>query len=164
LTSGAQYSDHIEMGADRVRAICLKFPHATEQIQWGDNLVFKVSGKMFAVANLEGAGNGVAFKTSPEEFAMLTEQEGIVPAPYLARAHWVSLATFDILSPTELQRRLQHSYDLVFSRLPRSAQAALRGESVARGVKKSAQAGLLGESVARKVSKGTENPKGARKG
>ena len=41
------------MTIERARAICLKFAGATEQIQWGNDLVFKVGGKMFAVAALE---------------------------------------------------------------------------------------------------------------
>lgn len=120
------------MTLDRVRALCLKFPHTTEQIQWGDNLVFKIGGKMFAVANTDGnPSNALAFKCTPEEFALLIENEGIVPAPYLARAHWVSLEKFDILSAAELARRLRESYDLVFAGLPKRMQASLK--SAVRG-------------------------------
>ena len=113
------------MTLERVRAICLKFPHATEQIQWGNDLVFKIGGKMFAVAALENTGKALAFKCTPEEFGLLTENEGIIPAPYLARAHWVSLEKFDTLSASELSRRLRDSYDLVFGGLTKKAQAAL---------------------------------------
>jgi predicted DNA-binding protein (MmcQ/YjbR family) len=112
------------VNAEQVRAICLKFPEATEHIQWGDDLVFKVCGKMFAVAALEAVGNVLAFKCTPEEFGLLTEREGIVPAPYLARAHWVSLTKSDILSPAELARRLRESYDLVVAGLPKKRRPA----------------------------------------
>ena len=77
------------MTAEGVRRICLGLPAATENLQWGEHLVFKVGGKMFAVANLDGQGNTLSFKCSPEEFAELVEMEGIIAAPYLARAHWV---------------------------------------------------------------------------
>jgi predicted DNA-binding protein (MmcQ/YjbR family) len=111
------------MTLERMRAICLKFPQTTEQVQWGDNLVFKVCGKIFAIASLgvrlDGAGNAVAFKCTPEDFALLIECEGMIPAPYLARAHWVSVETFDILSAAELTRRLRESYDLVVAGLPK---------------------------------------------
>jgi predicted DNA-binding protein (MmcQ/YjbR family) len=119
------------MTIERIRTICLRFPQSTEQIQWGNDLVFKVCGKMFAVAALESGGNALAFKCSPEEFALLIEREGIVPAPYLARAHWVSLATFDILSAAELSGRLRGSYDLVVAGLPKRARVAagLKGET-----------------------------------
>lgn len=114
------------MTLDRVRTICIKFPHATEQVQWGDDLVFKVGGKMFAVARMDGKGeNALSFKCSPEEFALLTEREGVIPAPYLARAHWVSLRRFDILGGAELARRLRQSYDLVFAGLPKKLRLSL---------------------------------------
>ena len=113
------------MTVERVRAICLKFPHSTEQIQWGNDLVFKIGGKMFAVAALESTGNALSFKCTPEEFTLLTENEGISPAPYLARAHWVSLQKFDTLGGAELSKRLRDSYDLVFAGLTKKAQAAL---------------------------------------
>ncbi len=91
---------------------------------------------MFAVASLEEvvpdkAGNALAFKCTAEEFALLIECEGIGPAPYLARAHWVSLSAFDILSATELARRLHESYQLVVAGLPKRAQAALQGKPAA---------------------------------
>jgi len=47
------------MDIEQVRAYCLSFPHATENVQWGNDLVFKIAGKMFAVAVLEGASKQV---------------------------------------------------------------------------------------------------------
>ena len=41
------------MTADELRRICNKLAGATEQIQWGDDRVFKVGGKMFACSGLE---------------------------------------------------------------------------------------------------------------
>jgi predicted DNA-binding protein (MmcQ/YjbR family) len=114
------------MTRDAIRAFCLKLPHATEHVQWGDDLVFKVAAKMFAVMNLEDKGNCLAFKCSPEEFAALIEMEGIVPAPYLARAHWVSLERFDALPAAELKKRLHDSYELVVAKLPMKARMALK--------------------------------------
>jgi predicted DNA-binding protein (MmcQ/YjbR family) len=69
----------------KIRAICLKFPETTERIQWGDNLVFKVCGKIFAIASTDQPEIPISFKCSDEDFAELIEQEGIIPAPYLAR-------------------------------------------------------------------------------
>ena len=47
---------------------------------------------MFAVFGIErGKATSVAFKVDPERFLELTDIDGIVPAPYLARAHWVQL-------------------------------------------------------------------------
>src|SRR5713101_6978768 len=113
------------MNVDWVRELCLSFPHATEQIQWGNDLVFKVGGKMFAVTVLEPAKVWLSFKCSPENFAELTERAGVIPAPYMARAQWVALETKDALQKEELAGLLQESYNLVFAKLPRKTREAL---------------------------------------
>jgi predicted DNA-binding protein (MmcQ/YjbR family) len=108
-----------------VRKLCLALPHTTESVQWGEHLVFKVGGKIYAIAALEPAAAWLSFKTAPEEFANLTEIPGIIPAPYLARAQWIALETFDALPATELERLLKRAYDLIFARLPRKKQTEL---------------------------------------
>ena len=113
------------MNVDWLREVCLSFPGATEQIQWGNDLLFKVGGKMFAVTPLEPARVCLSFKASPENFAELTERPNIIPAPYLARAQWVALETKDALSHDELARFLRNSYDLVFAKLPKRTRDAL---------------------------------------
>jgi predicted DNA-binding protein (MmcQ/YjbR family) len=113
------------MNVDWLRELCLSFPGATEQIQWGNNLLFKVSGKMFALTPLEPAPVCLSFKASPETFAELTERPNIIPAPYLARAQWVALETRDALPAQELARLLRESYEMVFAKLPRKAREAV---------------------------------------
>ena len=115
------------MSAEAVRRICLGLPAVTEKLQWGEHLVFKVGGKMFALANLDGEGNPLSFKCSVEEFAELTEMEGIIPAPYFARAHWVALESWDALPSKELRCRLRRAYELVRDRLPLKVQAGIKG-------------------------------------
>ena len=110
------------MNVDWLRELCLSFPGATEQIQWGSDLLFKVGGKMFAVAPLEPAPVCLSFKASPETFAELTERPNFIPAPYLARAQWVALETRDALPPQELARLLRESYEMVFAKLPRKTR------------------------------------------
>jgi predicted DNA-binding protein (MmcQ/YjbR family) len=113
------------MNVDGLRELCLSFPGTTEHIQWGNDLLFKVGGKMFAVIPLEPAPVCLSFKASPENFAELTERPNIIPAPYLARAQWVALQTRDALRPDELARLLRESYDLVFAKLPKKTRDAL---------------------------------------
>ena len=62
----------------------------------------------------------------PEDFADLCEREGVIPAPYLARARWVALQTEDAVARPELKRLLRHAYDLIFAKLPRKTQAGLK--------------------------------------
>jgi predicted DNA-binding protein (MmcQ/YjbR family) len=113
------------MTVESVRKLCLSFPHATENVQWGNNLVFKVAGKIFAILALDPGPHCLSFKVTPEEFTDLTELPGIVPAPYLARAQWVALETFRALPDKDLQRLLRQSYDLVVAKLPKKARVAL---------------------------------------
>ena len=113
------------MNVDRLREVCLSFPGATEQIQWGYDLLFKVGGKMFALTPLEPAPVCLSFKASPENFAELTERPNIIPAPYLARAQWVALQTRDALPAEELARLLRESYDMVFAKLPKKTRDAV---------------------------------------
>jgi predicted DNA-binding protein (MmcQ/YjbR family) len=113
------------MNVDWLRKLCLSFPGATEQIQWGYDLLFKVGGKMFAVTPLEPAPVCLSFKASAENFADLTERPNIIPAPYLARSQWVALQTRDALPPEELSRLLRDSYDMIFAKLPKKTREAL---------------------------------------
>ena len=105
-----------------VRELCLTFPGATEQVTWGADLTFRISGKIFAVTVLEPAKVWLSFKCSPENFAELTERAGIIPAPYLARAQWVALESKDALGRDELAALLRESYDFVFAKLPKKSQ------------------------------------------
>jgi len=113
------------LDVETIRKSCMSLPHVTEHIQWGEHLVFKVGGKCFAIANLGPAGNAISFKCSPEEFVELTEHDGIIPAPYLARAHWVALETFEALRARELQERLTTAHRHVFEKLPKRLKQQL---------------------------------------
>jgi predicted DNA-binding protein (MmcQ/YjbR family) len=113
------------MNVDWLRQLCLSFPGATEQIQWGYDLLFKVGGKMFAVTPLEPAPVWLSFKASPENFAELTERLNIIPAPYLARAQWVAIETSDALPPKELAGLLRESYEMVFLKLPKKLRESI---------------------------------------
>ena len=125
------------MNIDRLRKLCLTFPGATEQIQWGADLVFKVGGKMFCVACTEVAPNVVSFKCDDETFAELCERDGIIPAPYMARAKWVALEQWDTLADRELTPFIEQAYSLVRQKLPKKTQAALGSTKIARQSKRS---------------------------
>jgi predicted DNA-binding protein (MmcQ/YjbR family) len=113
------------MDIETIRRYCLSLPHATEGIQWGNNLLFRISGKMFAVVALERTPNCISFKCTPEEFAELTEREGIIPAPYMARNSWVLLENLDVLPRAELKRLIKASYDMVAAKLPKKVKVEL---------------------------------------
>jgi predicted DNA-binding protein (MmcQ/YjbR family) len=113
------------MDIEWIRQFCLSLPHTTETVLWGDDLVFKIGGKMYTVAVLEPAKVWLSFKCSPEVFAELVEREGIIPAPYSARQHWVALQTADALPRAEIKRLVREAYDLIVAKLPKKTQATL---------------------------------------
>jgi len=107
------------MDLEWLRRVCLELPNVTEQIQWGSELLFKVQGKMFAVAPTEPAPVCLSFKCSEQAFVELTERPGIIPAPYLARAKWVALETQGAIPRQELAELLRASYQLILAKLPK---------------------------------------------
>lgn len=106
------------MDLEQIRKFCLSLPHVTERVQWGNDLLFTIGNKMFAVAGLDPNDTKLSFKCTPEKFAELVEQEGIVPAPYVARYHWVALQDLDALQARELKELLKTAYQLVHDKLP----------------------------------------------
>jgi predicted DNA-binding protein (MmcQ/YjbR family) len=110
-----------------VRQFCLSLPHTTEKVRWEHNLLFCIGEKMYCVANLEpGMGpNKIAFKCTPEIFAELVEMEGMIPAPYMAHNHWVSVTDMEPFRTTELKEHIRNSYHLVLAKLPKRTQTRL---------------------------------------
>ena len=76
------------MDLDFIRKLCTSLSAVTEDIKWGNDLVFSVGGKMFCVASLEPPLT-YSFKVKDEEFEELSHSNGFMPAPYMARAKWV---------------------------------------------------------------------------
>lgn len=108
------------MNIEAIRQHCLSLPHTTEQIQWGADLVFKVGGKIYASVVLDDGQLGrLSFKSNPEGFAELIERDGIEPAAYVARYHWVTALPPHVLHDDELRSLIRASYDLVLAGLPK---------------------------------------------
>jgi|SRR5271165_2279404 len=118
------------MNVDEIREYCLNFPEATENLQWGDDLCFKIRGKIFAITVLTAPPHKVCFKCTPEIFAELTERPDIIPAPYVGRYHWVLLERLDALRSDELRDLIRQSYEMVAAKAPR--------EPTSKGSKKKA--------------------------
>ncbi len=119
------------MDNERIRAICLALPHVQETLNWGHHLVYwagarEIGGKMFAMTDLDGSGRGVLwFHCGAERFHELLEIDGVMPAPHLARAHWVALERWDVLRPRQIEEELRRAHDLIFARLPKRTQSLL---------------------------------------
>jgi predicted DNA-binding protein (MmcQ/YjbR family) len=109
-----------------IEQFCLSLKGATLSVQWGEERVFKVGGKMFATMGpKEQKPHTICFKASEESFYILTQAPRIVPAPYLARAHWVLLERLDALSAKELKAYLLRAHALVAAGLSKKKRAEL---------------------------------------
>ncbi len=111
------------MNLEEIRKFCLSLPHATENVQWGNDLCFKIAGKMFTVAYLEGYK--VSFKCTPDEFQELILIDDIRPAEYVARYHWVTVWKPGALRKSELKRLIKDSYQMVYDKLPKKTRTNL---------------------------------------
>jgi len=101
------------MTLEKIREYCLALPHVTEEVLWQKDLVLKVGGKMFTVIGLDaGPASQFSFKCTPEEFAELTELDGIIPAPYAARYHWVAVQKPGALKQAEIKRLIKDATGL----------------------------------------------------
>jgi len=94
---------------------CAALPATTNVVQWGGASVWKVGGKIFALCSGWGANGDdrIAFKCSDLSYSLLLEQEGFVPAPYLARAKWIQLHDPAALNREELEAYLVAAHDIV---------------------------------------------------
>ncbi len=115
------------MSLHRTREFLLSLPRVEETLQW-DNFVYwvfdkAVGGKMFAMLEPEPGGPHVGgFAVPPDRFPDLLEMEGVRPAPYLARAHWIVFEDWNVFTDRDLQQHLRAAYDRVEGKLPNRVQ------------------------------------------
>jgi gamma-glutamyltranspeptidase / glutathione hydrolase len=115
------------MKIDHIRKYCMSFPEATENLQWGDDLCFKVRGKIFVTLALRATPQKLCFKCRPESFAELIERNDIRPAPYVGRFRWVILGRRDALRFDELKDFIRLSYEMVSAKAPKAKKRS-RGD------------------------------------
>ena len=124
------------MDNERIRELCLALPHVSETLNWGHHLVYWVGdrakgGKMFAMTDVDGTGSGVLwFHCGAERFHELLEVEGIRPAPYLAKAHWVSIERWDVLGAREYETELRRAHGLILAKLPQATRKAFEAQKL----------------------------------
>jgi predicted DNA-binding protein (MmcQ/YjbR family) len=118
------------MYLDWLRDYCMSFKGATEEIQWEDHLLFKVGGKIFVIAAMDNAAENImSIKSDPERFEELTEIEGVVPAPYLAKSKWIAVKKRNKLRNAELKELIKTSYELVYDKLPKRLKQSIAGNT-----------------------------------
>ena len=118
------------MDAERLRAFLLTLPHVRESEQWG-GLVFwvgdkAIGGKMFVMLPLDRDGTRVlSYSAGPERYAELVERDGIFPAPYVARIHWVAVERWSVFRNSEWEDELRVAHALTLAKLPPRTRAVL---------------------------------------
>ena len=111
---------------EQLEALCSGWPGVSSDVKWGDERVYSVANKMFVLTrNAPGPAKSLFFKVPDERFLELTDQPGILPAPYLARHHWVLIDQPQRFVRAELERFIYDSYLLVRAKLPKKIQAGL---------------------------------------
>jgi predicted DNA-binding protein (MmcQ/YjbR family) len=124
------------MTVEEIQSITKKLQHVTEDIKWEDHLCFNVGGKMFLVTAPDRHPVSASIKVSDEEFGTLTQREGIIPAPYLARHKWVYLDDINRLKKKEWNKYIIEAYCLVGSKLPAKIRKQLGLSNSTDGTKK----------------------------
>ena len=106
---------------------CGTLKGATHVVQWRGASVWKIGGKIFAIYPKWGKGDHakISFKCSDLAYAMLREQPGIIPAPYLARAKWVQIDAEDAMSERDIKAYIEAAYTIVTAKLPRTKRKEL---------------------------------------
>ena len=108
------------MNIETIREYCLSLPAATEDFPFDETtLVFRVSGKIFAMIDLEDT-EWFVLKCDPEYAIELREEhQEITGAWHMNKKHWNQLNLFGSLSDKQILTLIDHSYDLVFKKLTR---------------------------------------------
>ncbi|CAN5839516.1 MmcQ/YjbR family DNA-binding protein [soil metagenome] len=110
------------MTSAEINTACLALTGATKVVQWGGSDVYKVGGKIFAIAGLAG---GLMFKVTDLAYEVMTQSGMASPAPYLARAKWVSFDDLAALDVDEVADWLETAHRLVAAKLTRAQRKEL---------------------------------------
>ena len=122
------------MDLAQFREYCLSKPRATEGMPFGpDVLVYKVGGKMFALAALDEVPPTVNLKCDPDLALDLRDRyEQVRPGYHMNKKHWNTVEIEGGIPVVELRRMIDHSYELVVERLPKAARANQRRPRASR--------------------------------
>ena len=117
------------MTLDEYNAFCASLTHSTHVVQWGGAHVWKIGGKVFAIAHdtEEGGTFRASFKVSELAFDILSEQPGCKGAPHLASRgmKWIKRYSDESMDDAALKDYLAESYRLVSLGLTRKLQKKL---------------------------------------
>ena len=116
------------MNIEQFRDYCLTKKGVTESLPFDEHtLVFKVMGKMWALCSLRRQPIQVNLKCDPERSVELREEyDGlIIPGYHMSKVHWNTVMIEYAIPPTLMIELIDHSYNLVVSKLTKKLQAEL---------------------------------------
>ena len=108
------------MTRGELETFALGLPAVTKVVQWGASDVYKVGGKVFAIAG----DDGVSFKVSEIGFKALTEGGPGRQAPDCAKGQWANVS-LDVLPDADLTDWLTAAHRLIAAKLTRKLRAEL---------------------------------------
>lgn len=114
------------MNIEQVRELCLSLPGTTESFPFDETtLVFKVGGKMYALAALDAIPLRLNLKCEPERASQLRTDwpQEILPAYHMNKKHWNTVLCEGLLPQSLLRELLLDSYHLVVEGLPKKIKS-----------------------------------------
>jgi predicted DNA-binding protein (MmcQ/YjbR family) len=109
------------MDLETFREYCLSKAATTESTPFGEDvLVFKVAGKMFALAVLDEIPTTVNLKCDPDLALELRDRyEQVGPGYHMNKRHCNTVEIDGGIPDAELRKMIDHSYELVVRNLPK---------------------------------------------
>ena len=115
------------MSRAKVLAFCTAFPGAFEDYPFGEQVaVFKVGGRMFALVGMDGDPVRMTLKCDPDlAIELRARHAAVVPGYHSHKRHWNTITLDGTIAADELEEMIEHSYDIVVDKLPKSLRARL---------------------------------------
>jgi predicted DNA-binding protein (MmcQ/YjbR family) len=116
------------MNIEELRDYCLSLPGTEEGFPFDEvTLVFKVMGKMFALASLEANPLRVNLKCDPDKALVLREHfASVLPGYHMSKKHWNTVIIDGEVNDSQLREWVEESYNLVAASLPKKIQQQLK--------------------------------------
>lgn len=116
------------MNIEDLHNYCQSLPWAEETFPFDEvTMVMKVGGKMFALIPLDATETSIALKCDPNMAIALREKYRCVqPAFHMNKTHWNTITMSSEITSGQIKEWINHSYDLVFSGLPKKVKETLK--------------------------------------
>ena len=115
------------MQLDTIREHCLAKPDVTEGFPFGESaLVFKTSGRIFAILMIDETPPSINLKCDPVRALELREQyDWVQPGYHMNKKHWNTIILDGSIPSEQIQRMIDHSYQLIVDNLPTAEREQL---------------------------------------